>query len=68
MRYSAVQAQEVVRAVVKKEKSEVDYMPVAAMKSERCDRCKHFRELYDTCDLVKGKVKPNAWCDLFSRK
>jgi hypothetical protein len=52
----------------KKEKSEVQYEPVAKMKSERCDLCKHFLELYETCDLVKGKVKPGAWCNLFENK
>jgi hypothetical protein len=52
----------------KKDKSEVQYEPVAKMKSERCDLCKHFRELYETCELVRGKVKPGAWCNLFDRK
>ena len=52
----------------KKEKSEVEYEPIAKMKSERCDLCKHFRELYETCDLVKGKIKPGAWCKLWAPK
>jgi hypothetical protein len=54
--------------VEKKDKNEVQYEPIAKMKSERCDRCKHFRELYDTCDLVKGKIKPGAWCELWAPK
>ena len=54
--------------MTKKDKSEVQYTPIAAMKSERCDRCKHFRALYETCDLVKGHIKPGAWCDLFEKK
>ena len=52
----------------KKEKSEVDYTAVAKMKSERCDLCKHFRPLYEACHLVKGRIKPGAWCDLFEKK
>ena len=51
----------------KKTKEETDYTPVAAMKSERCDLCKHFRPMYETCALVQGHVKPGAWC-LFSAK
>ena len=52
----------------KKEKDDVDYTPVAAMKTERCDICKHFRQMYETCALVKGHVKPGAWCKLWSAK
>jgi hypothetical protein len=55
-------------AAEKKDKQEVDYTPVAAMSSERCDKCKHFRALYEACDLVKGHVKPGGWCKLFAKK
>ena len=55
-------------AAEKKDKQEVDYTPVAAMQSERCDKCKHFRELYETCDLVKGNIRPGAWCRLYEPK
>ena len=55
-------------AAEKKSKEEVGYTPVAAMKSERCDKCKHFRALYETCDLVKGHIKPGAWCREFEPK
>jgi len=52
----------------KKEKSEVGYTPIAAMQSERCDKCKHFRPMYEMCELVKGHVKPEAWCELFAKR
>jgi hypothetical protein len=52
----------------KKNKTEVNYTPVAAMKDERCDKCKHFRPLYEACNLVKGHIKPGAWCKLFEAK
>lgn len=51
--------------IEKKEKTEVGYTPVAAMKSERCDKCKHFKSLYNRCELVKGQIMPGAWCKLF---
>ena len=52
----------------KKEKEAVDYTPHAAMKNERCELCSHFRPMYETCALVKGHIKPGAWCKLFERK
>ncbi len=52
----------------KKEKSEVSYTPVAAMKGERCGLCEHFRPMYDLCTKVKGQIKAGAWCELFKRK
>jgi hypothetical protein len=55
-------------SMTKKDKSEVQYTPIAHMKSERCDRCKHFRPLYEKCDLVKGHINPGAWCDLWEKK
>jgi hypothetical protein len=54
--------------VVKKDKEEVGYTPVAKMKSERCELCKHFRALYNRCELVKGQILPRAWCKLFAKR
>jgi hypothetical protein len=54
--------------VEKKEKTAVDYTPVAAMKDERCDKCQHFRPMYEACNLVKGHIKPGAWCKLWRGK
>ena len=51
-----------------KDKSEVNYTPVAKMKSERCSLCEHFRPLYDRCTKVKGEIKPGAWCELWVKK
>jgi hypothetical protein len=52
----------------KKEKAEVNYTPVAAMKTERCALCRHYMALYGTCRLVKGYIKPGAWCKLWERR
>jgi hypothetical protein len=54
--------------VAKKDKDEVDYTPIAAMQSERCDKCKHFLPLHEKCKLVKGHIKPGAWCNQFIKK
>ena len=52
----------------KKTKEETDYTPVAAMKTERCDLCKHFHLMYETCALVQGHVKPGACCKLWEKR
>ena len=50
---------------MKDTKEEADYTPVAAMQSERCDKCRYFRPMYETCTKVIGHVKPGAWCKHF---
>ncbi len=52
----------------KKDKHEVNYTPVAAMKDERCGLCEHFRPLYNVCTRVKGHIEAKAWCELFEAK
>lgn len=52
----------------KAHKEEVNYTPVAAMKSERCALCKHFLPLHDKCKLVQGHIAPGAWCKLFKKR
>jgi hypothetical protein len=52
----------------KVEKEQADYTPVAAMKDQRCDKCKFFLPLYETCMRVKGHVKPGAWCKFWKHK
>ncbi len=52
----------------KKDKQEVNYTPVAAMKDERCELCEHFRPLYNVCTKVNGHIEAKAWCELWEAK
>jgi len=48
-------------------KRETSYTPRAAMASETCDRCVHWRPP-DACHIVAGTIGAKAWCDRFIRR
>jgi hypothetical protein len=48
----------------KQDKSAVRYGP--GKPEAHCAICTHYRD--GSCTLVKGVIRPKAWCRLFSRK
>jgi phage-related protein (TIGR01555 family) len=50
----------------KKTKASVSYHGGAG--EDRCDVCRHFDRVGSTCDLVRGKIALDGWCELFEKE
>ena len=50
---------------MKLSKESVGYEHPAA-KSNHCVICRHF-EPKDSCEIVAGKIRPEDWCERFSK-
>ena len=55
------------RPIGKFVKQQVTYTPYAKNHRDRCEVCKHF-EPPNSCAVVYGEVKPEAWCNMFVRR
>ena len=48
-------------------KKETEYTPEAHMKAQQCGKCTHFVKP-SACEIVRGEIRAEGWCNKFNRK
>ncbi len=48
-------------------KYQVQYENPAKVSSKHCSICEHYLNK-TTCEIVQGKIDPEAWCNKYERK